>query len=210
MNAINPAPSTASAGSDGRPYEPSMEEILASIRRIIADDQSLPARSSLRDLPAFRNDPPHVADSHAADTEAAVSRVADPQPAPAPPAAAAPEPKTVTAMSPHGHVAAPQFPTPDMPPLAPSILHTLVAVEAAPGESSAAPVLARAPYSSVEPEHLAEPERSVRTHDAASPAADVAVRHHAEPFLCRRDCPARPGGRAGPSRAGAGRSRRAG
>ena len=43
MNAPNPVPSPA-GGSDARPHEPSMEEILASIRRIIADDQSLPGR----------------------------------------------------------------------------------------------------------------------------------------------------------------------
>ena len=44
MNAPNPVPSPAGTG-DARPYEPSMEEILASIRRIIADDQSLPGRT---------------------------------------------------------------------------------------------------------------------------------------------------------------------
>ena len=43
MNAPNPVPPATGSG-DARPYEPSMEEILASIRRIIADDQSLPGR----------------------------------------------------------------------------------------------------------------------------------------------------------------------
>ena len=43
VNPIEPQPSfqKASAMPEQRPYEPSMEEILASIRRIIADDQSL-------------------------------------------------------------------------------------------------------------------------------------------------------------------------
>lgn len=45
MTAAEPVKQTA-ASADTRLYEPSMEEILASIRRIIADDQSLPGRLS--------------------------------------------------------------------------------------------------------------------------------------------------------------------
>ena len=48
MSAVNPLP-PSDVSSDKRPYEPSMEEILASIRRIIADDQSLPGRPAVRD-----------------------------------------------------------------------------------------------------------------------------------------------------------------
>ena len=44
MTAVNPIPPNVTSDRDQRPYEPSMEEILASIRRIIADDQSLPRR----------------------------------------------------------------------------------------------------------------------------------------------------------------------
>lgn len=52
MSAANPLKPSPAPGSDARPYEPSMEEILASIRRIISDDQTLPNRSALRDAPA--------------------------------------------------------------------------------------------------------------------------------------------------------------
>ena len=47
MTAVNPTPPNATTERDPRPYEPSMEEILASIRRIIADDQSLPGRQDV-------------------------------------------------------------------------------------------------------------------------------------------------------------------
>ena len=52
MSAVNPlhgfdaAQGKPPAASEQRAYEPSMEEILASIRRIIADDQSLPNRAA--------------------------------------------------------------------------------------------------------------------------------------------------------------------
>ena len=52
MNAVNPASSTPPDGGDQRLYEPSMEEILASIRRIIADDQMIPPRAAHRDFPS--------------------------------------------------------------------------------------------------------------------------------------------------------------
>ena len=45
MSAVDSVKQTA-ASPDPRLYEPSMEEILASIRRIIADDHSLPGRLS--------------------------------------------------------------------------------------------------------------------------------------------------------------------
>lgn len=45
MSAADSVKQTA-ASADSKLYEPSMEEILASIRRIIADDQSLPGRLS--------------------------------------------------------------------------------------------------------------------------------------------------------------------
>ncbi len=51
MSAVNSLPSSTAMQftpptAEQRAYEPSMEEILASIRRIIADDQSLPNRAS--------------------------------------------------------------------------------------------------------------------------------------------------------------------
>ena len=45
MNALNPL-GPDKRGGDQKSYEPSMEEILASIRRIIADDQSFAARQT--------------------------------------------------------------------------------------------------------------------------------------------------------------------
>jgi cell pole-organizing protein PopZ len=61
--------------------EPSMEEILASIRRIIADDEAKPAAEKAPPAPA--SPPPAVA---------AAPRPEKPAPAPPPPAARAPEP----------------------------------------------------------------------------------------------------------------------
>src|SRR5437763_3042263 len=56
MSTANPQPSQPSLESEQRAHEPSMEEILASIRRIIADDDALPLmrRPSLvtRETPA--------------------------------------------------------------------------------------------------------------------------------------------------------------
>ena len=58
MNAVNPL-QPQPQGDETRPYEPSMEEILASIRRIIADDQSLSAGSPSREAPPIpRREPP--------------------------------------------------------------------------------------------------------------------------------------------------------
>lgn len=53
MNAAHPNATPADAG-EGRVPEPSMEEILASIRRIIADDQSFPHAAALREATSLR------------------------------------------------------------------------------------------------------------------------------------------------------------
>ena len=60
VNPIEPAPSLQKASTmpEQRSYEPSMEEILASIRRIIADDQSLPSHGAVAPN-APRLDMPH-------------------------------------------------------------------------------------------------------------------------------------------------------
>ena len=67
--------------------EPSMEEILASIRRIIADDEAKPAAA---EKPAIAAAPPPKADPPPAPAKAAA---ASPPPAPAAKAAPAPAPK---------------------------------------------------------------------------------------------------------------------
>jgi uncharacterized protein len=55
MNAANPLPKDGPV-SQPRPHEPSMEEILASIRRIIADDQALSASQGGSQEEAQRQD----------------------------------------------------------------------------------------------------------------------------------------------------------
>jgi cell pole-organizing protein PopZ len=58
--------------SESRSNEPSMEEILASIRRIIADDQALPRQShsiAVEPLEAHRPLPPAVKLAHSAPSE---------------------------------------------------------------------------------------------------------------------------------------------
>ena len=65
---FNPVPIPASVESERRAHEPSMEEILASIRKIIADDDALPLSRSLS--------PPRL-------IETKVAAVAPPAPAPA-------------------------------------------------------------------------------------------------------------------------------
>ena len=143
-----------------RPYEPSMEEILASIRRIIADDQSIPRRSPDPDEVGSSDSPPasvHVlrgdlqdstpqdlepsdpahepepdasaaqdpASHDAASHETAMQHIdfVTPESRPAEPDAAAASHETAptqaepeeTAMVAQGTIAAPQYPTPEMP-----------------------------------------------------------------------------------------------
>ncbi len=69
MNAANPLP-TSETPADKRAYEPSMEEILASIRRIIADDQSLPGRGPARELEPPQANPIQPTPMHAAPMHA--------------------------------------------------------------------------------------------------------------------------------------------
>lgn len=135
----------ANAPVDARAYEPSMEEILASIRRIIADDQSLTTRAAVREeevslRAALEAVPQHREEVSPVEPELPVPEAAAPVEAPsdraavsespltrrpAPPAAEAPAPRPVT-MAPrftsatsHGPIAAPQFATPEGPaPLA--------------------------------------------------------------------------------------------
>ena len=102
MSAVNPLPSSATPG-ERTSYEPSMEEILASIRRIIADDQSLPGRALSREPEA--------------EAPASVAPAVNTEPvAHAPSADIAPESRPVApdeATYAHGQISAPQFPSPE-------------------------------------------------------------------------------------------------
>ena len=98
MNAPSPVPPPA-GGGDQRPYEPSMEEILASIRRIIADDQSLP-RPQPSEEPAPAEEPAGSVHQLRAEAGPAV---------PHPPVAAEPIAGEDRTMVSQGIVAAPQF-----------------------------------------------------------------------------------------------------
>ncbi len=133
MNAPNPVPPPAGSG-DARSYEPSMEEILASIRRIIADDQSLPGRGRIEE-PASEKP---LAREHAQETpeEAASASLHvltshEPPAAEAPPRAEdmpgtratdavgelveAPHQSEADATATRGSVADPQHASPEMP-----------------------------------------------------------------------------------------------
>lgn len=111
MNAPNLVPPPTSVG-DARAYEPSMEEILASIRRIIADDQSLPTRARAEEAASVEAAPAPV---HVLHSEESSDSKEEPfEPASVEPAPAQPEPED-NAMVAQGQIAAPQFPSPEMP-----------------------------------------------------------------------------------------------
>ncbi len=128
MNAAETLQQT-SAAADQRAYEPSMEEILASIRRIIADDQSLPNRTFVRDgeaalraaldnpeAPSLTEAAPHVPTPVEAEPASPVAEM--PKIIPTideeRPAALPQTPRLVSAAS-LGHIAAPQYAMPDTP-----------------------------------------------------------------------------------------------
>ncbi|MBG0812064.1 DUF2497 domain-containing protein [Methylosinus sp. H3A] len=97
MSAVNASINAPTLDAERRSHEPSMEEILASIRRIIADDDALPAARRERDKekrpaePPQREDAPPapIASAPVAPALAARAPVAVRPPAPA---AAAPAP----------------------------------------------------------------------------------------------------------------------
>ena len=140
MNAPNPVPPAAGSG-DPRPYEPSMEEILASIRRIIADDQSLPGRARAEEPaseePAFREAVPESpAPEEPATASLHVLPTQEPSHVEVPPTAEQPEVETGRAeneptvaplhleaetMTMQGSIAAPQYPSPEMPVFEPTM-----------------------------------------------------------------------------------------
>jgi uncharacterized protein len=72
--------------------EPSMEEILASIRRIIADDEAKPAAAEKPASPAIAAKPAVMKDIPPSAIAPAPKPVAAPKPAPPPPPPPAPEP----------------------------------------------------------------------------------------------------------------------
>ncbi len=98
MSAADSVPQTP-APADPKLYEPSMEEILASIRRIIADDQSLPGRLAV------------------GEEEGRLRAILTPSEAPPPAAPPEPEPTpTVRAIfAPHPVAPEPVIPRPAAP-----------------------------------------------------------------------------------------------
>ncbi len=95
MNAANPLHVPPSQRQHDRQAEPSMEEILASIRRIIADDQAMPAAEP----------PPAALPPQAVRASSFRERDVE-----AEPAASADEAPSFAA---HGQVTAPQYPSPE-------------------------------------------------------------------------------------------------
>ncbi len=113
----------SSAQADQKLYEPSMEEILASIRRIIADDQMPPGRLSASEEEDRLRAILAPADPVARQMESAptVRAIFAPHPVAPEPAAftepahqAAPADRAAPIPTPH-HIAAPQYAMPDIP-----------------------------------------------------------------------------------------------
>ena len=113
MTAVNSLSNPAAPGVEPRAYEPSMEEILASIRRIIADDQSLPGRAGAREpepsIAAAEASAPHdqppfepVASEPVPSIHAVVSELTSAE-------VEAPRPVA------HGPISAPQYASPEGP-----------------------------------------------------------------------------------------------
>jgi len=81
------------AETPGKAQEPSMEEILASIRKIISDDDSKPAAKPAPPPPAAKVEPPYAEEPQGQDDiDALFASFDDPPPPPTPPVAKAPEP----------------------------------------------------------------------------------------------------------------------
>ncbi|MDJ0448090.1 DUF2497 domain-containing protein [Methylocystis sp. JR02] len=83
MSAANASAPSPSIHEEMRAHEPSMEEILASIRRIIADDDTLPGARRERDERRRRDAERAIAEQSAALVPEAVAPEAALQPAPA-------------------------------------------------------------------------------------------------------------------------------
>lgn len=97
MSAVNASITAPALDAERRSHEPSMEEILASIRRIIADDDALPA--ARRDKEKRPAEPPQREEAPLAPAPTARAPVAARPAAPAP-VAAAPAPVAVPAVEP--------------------------------------------------------------------------------------------------------------
>ncbi|OAI30208.1 hypothetical protein A1351_09925 [Methylosinus sp. R-45379] len=97
MSAVNASITAPALDAERRSHEPSMEEILASIRRIIADDDALPA--ARRDKEKRPAEPPQREEAPLAPAPAARAPVAARPAAPAP-VVAAPAPVSVPAVEP--------------------------------------------------------------------------------------------------------------
>lgn len=109
MSVTNPVP-PSDAVADVRAYEPSMEEILASIRRIIADDQSIPRPRGDEEAAAPQEPTASVyvlhgeTDAHANATSSSEADDVDPV-----------EPPVDAPMKMQDKISAPQYPMPEGP-----------------------------------------------------------------------------------------------
>ena len=185
MTALNSLQSLATPGVEKRPYEPSMEEILASIRRIIADDHSLPGRiaeriapeadarslapepvtSLLEDEPSLRSDRPPLANDKSSREPSPVSLLHPESKAAEIAVTAESEPTFEPVREPpsmRGTIAAPQFASPAGPHPTGSVDHA--APEANIDE----------PLADDEPVAFARPERP----DPVESPDPVEVGHH--------------------------------
>jgi cell pole-organizing protein PopZ len=103
MSAMNASINSTPLEAERRSHEPSMEEILASIRRIIADDDALPVMRREREKEKDKRPPPSEAPPRREEPArvAAPVPVAPPEPRrPAAPLAAAPEPARAPVVAP--------------------------------------------------------------------------------------------------------------
>jgi hypothetical protein len=80
MSALNASITSTSLDAERRSHEPSMEEILASIRRIIADDDALPVVRREREREKEKRPPPIESPRHEEPAPRAAAPVPTPEP----------------------------------------------------------------------------------------------------------------------------------
>jgi cell pole-organizing protein PopZ len=155
---VSPSPDHAAPGAPGG-GDPSMEDILASIRRILSEDESEPATGPTA--------PPSGSDVVPLDP----SMIVEPPPVHAEPPPARVEPPPVHAEPPHAHAAPPAATLPTPPPAAP---HSAAPMPPAPPAPPATP----APSALLAPETAAAASSSVGSllRTLASERQHVAVR----------------------------------
>jgi cell pole-organizing protein PopZ len=104
--------------AQAKPSEPSMEEILASIRRIISDDEAKPAEGAAAPEPVPEPDAPANLDDDVLDLGAEAALVAAPEPPPPAPPAGFPDDSDVAFVDKESVAAPPPPPAPVEPPRA--------------------------------------------------------------------------------------------